>query len=65
VRGQAVYLSVAFGLGGFLGALASGAAWEAIGPRWTYTAASGAAGAGLILLVWRAKLLRQVSRSTT
>jgi PPP family 3-phenylpropionic acid transporter len=64
VRGQAVYLSVAFGFGGFLGSLASGAAWEVIGPAWTYTAASCAAGIGLILLVGRAKLLRQASKST-
>jgi PPP family 3-phenylpropionic acid transporter len=64
VRGQAVYLSVAFGFGGFVGSAASGAAWEAIGPAWTYTAASCAAAVGLILLVWRARLLRQVARST-
>lgn len=64
VRGQAVYLSAAFGFGGFLGALASGAAWEPLGPAWTYTAASGAAGLGLILLVRDAKLLRRVSKST-
>jgi hypothetical protein len=57
-------MSVAFGVGGFLGAAASGLAWEAIGPAWTFGLASGAAGAGLILLVARAKLLRGVSRST-
>ncbi len=64
VRGQALYMSIAFGAGGFLGAAASGVAWETIGPAWTFTAASAVAGAGLILLVARAKLLRQVSRST-
>jgi PPP family 3-phenylpropionic acid transporter len=64
VRGQALYMSVAFGLGGFLGAAASGVAWETIGPAWTFTAASGAAGAGLLLLLSRAKLLRDASRST-
>jgi PPP family 3-phenylpropionic acid transporter len=64
VRGQAVYLSAAFGFGGFVGALASGAAWETLGPTWTYTAASAAAGLGLILLVRDARLLRHVSRST-
>lgn len=61
VRGQAVYLSVAFGFGGFVGSLASGALWELIGPTWTYTAASAAAGVGLILLVWREKLLRHAA----
>ena len=64
VRGQALYMSVAFGLGGFLGAAASGIAWEAVGPAWTFTAASIAAGAGLILLAVRGKLLRHGSRST-
>jgi PPP family 3-phenylpropionic acid transporter len=64
VRGQALYTSVAFGVGGFLGAAASGLAWEAIGPAWTFTAAAAAAAAGLLLLLARAKLLRHVSRST-
>ena len=64
VRGQALYMSVAFGVGGFVGAAASGVAWEAIGPAWTFTAASAAAASGLLLLVRRAKLLRGVSRST-
>lgn len=64
VRGQALYMSVAFGVGGFLGAAASGVAWDTIGPAWTFTAASVAAGAGLLLLVLRAKLLRDVSGST-
>ena len=64
VRGQALYMSVAFGVGGFFGAVASGVAWEAIGPAWTFTAASAAAAAGLLLLFRRAKLLRRVSRST-
>ena len=64
VRGQALYMSVAFGVGGFIGAAASGVAWDTIGPAWTFTAASAAAGAGLLLLVLRGKLLRDVSGST-
>jgi PPP family 3-phenylpropionic acid transporter len=64
VRGQAVYLSTAFGFGGFVGALASGVAWDSLGPAWTFTAASGAAALGLMLLVRDAGLLRQASRST-
>jgi PPP family 3-phenylpropionic acid transporter len=64
VRGQALYLSLAFGLGGFVGAAASGVAWEAIGPAWTYTGASALAAAGLLLVLRNARLLREVSGST-
>jgi PPP family 3-phenylpropionic acid transporter len=64
VRGQALYLSLAFGLGGFIGAALSGVAWETIGAAWTYTGASAAAAAGLLLLLGHAKLLREVSAST-
>lgn len=64
VRGQAVYLSTAFGFGGFVGALVSGVAWESLGPAWTFTAASGAAALGLLLLVRDAALLRHASQST-
>jgi len=63
VRGQALYLALSFGLGGFLGVIGSGVAWSAIGPAWTFTAASAAAGAGLILLTRHAKLLRRASPS--
>jgi PPP family 3-phenylpropionic acid transporter len=63
VRGQAIYLSVSFGAGGFLGAIASGAAWEAVGPAWTYTGASVAAALGLLLLVHRGGQFRRVARA--
>jgi len=56
VRGQALYLSLSFGAGGMVGGLASGFAWESIGPAWTFTAASVAAAAGLLLLVPRARI---------
>jgi len=64
VRGQALYLSLAFGAGGFVGAAASGALWDAVGPVWTFTAASGVAAIGLLLLAGGAKLLHRASRST-
>ncbi len=64
VRGQALYLSISFGLGGFIGAAASGAAWDGIGPAWTFTGASAAAAAGLLVLVRQAKLLRRASGRT-
>lgn len=64
VRGQALYASLAFGLGGFAGAAASGLAWEAWGAAWTFTAASAAAGVGLLILAGHATLLRNAAPST-
>lgn len=39
-RGQALYSSVSFGIGGALGSLASGYMWLTPGPMWTYLLAS-------------------------
>ncbi len=57
VRGQALYLSLSFGAGGFLGGVASGALWEGVGPAWTFTAASAAAAAGMAVLFTQRALL--------
>jgi PPP family 3-phenylpropionic acid transporter len=51
-RGQALYSSVSFGAGGMVGGLASGYAWDAIGPAPTYTLSSALAIVGFVL-VWR------------
>lgn len=40
VRGQAIYGSLGFGVGGMLGGLVSGYTWDIAGPAWTYTIAS-------------------------
>ena len=63
VRGQALYLSLSFGAGGFLGGLASGALWGAVGPTWTFTASSVAAGVGLAVLLARKSLMPGANRS--
>jgi PPP family 3-phenylpropionic acid transporter len=52
-RGQAIYGSLSFGLGGGIGALASGYLWGAVGAQWTFTLAALCALAGG-LLAWRA-----------
>jgi PPP family 3-phenylpropionic acid transporter len=52
-RGQAIYGSLSFGVGGMLGGLASGYSWEHLGPAWSYTWAAGCALAGLVLLWWK------------
>ncbi len=49
-RGQALYISLSYGAGGMAGSVASGLAWEAVGPAWTFTLASVAALAGLLLV---------------
>jgi len=51
-RGQALYSSVSFGAGGAAGSLASGYAWQGIGPGMTFAAASLIAVAGA-LVAWR------------
>jgi PPP family 3-phenylpropionic acid transporter len=50
-RGQALYSSLSFGLGGMLGGLGSGLAWERFGAASTFTAAAACASAGLLLLM--------------
>lgn len=49
-RGQALYQSLSFGAGGMVGGMASGLAWDSVGPAWTFTAASVCAALGLILV---------------
>lgn len=49
-RGQALYTSLTFGLGGTLGSLFSGYAWEGLGPGFTFTVSAVAAALGLGLI---------------
>jgi len=55
-RGQAIYGSLTYGVGGTVGALASGYAWDHLGAAWTFTLAAAAALAGMLLLAWKLKL---------
>lgn len=48
-RGQALYSSLSFGLGGALGSLASGYVWDGLGPHWVYIMASGLAALGFVV----------------
>lgn len=50
-RGQAIYISVSFGLGGFVGGIVSGYAWDATGPTVTFCLSAAAGLAGLLLLL--------------
>jgi PPP family 3-phenylpropionic acid transporter len=51
-RGQALYSSLAYGLGGACGAVASGYSWEWAGATWTFVAAA-ACSALAVLIAWR------------
>lgn len=52
-KGQAIYTSIAFGVGGTLGGIFSGYAWEWLGPGMTFTISALASFVGLILIAWR------------
>ena len=54
-RGQAIYGSLTFGIGGTAGSLASGYAWDPLGAAWTFTGASACALAGMLLVAWKVK----------
>ncbi len=52
-RGQALYTSISYGVGGALGGLVSGLSWDSLGSAWTFTlAALSAALAWAVYLVW-------------
>ena len=48
-RGQALYISLTFGVGGFIGATVSGSLWQSLGPAWTYTLSAAAGFAGMLV----------------
>ena len=52
-RGQAIYGSLAFGVGGAIGGFASGYAWAGVGPALTFTLSSACALGGLALIAWK------------
>ena len=60
-RGQAIYGSLAFGVGGAAGTFASGYAWDAAGPAWTFSLSALAALAGMLVLYWKLKWVGQPS----
>ncbi|MEQ1663112.1 MAG: MFS transporter, partial [Thiobacillus sp.] len=52
-RGQALYTSLSYGVGGTIGGLAGGVTWEWLGSAWTFTlAAASAALAWVVYAVW-------------
>ena len=51
-RGQGLYTSISYGVGGTLGALISGFAWEGWGPGWTFTVSALCAMLGFIFFMF-------------
>jgi PPP family 3-phenylpropionic acid transporter len=54
-KGQGLYTSISFGLGGTMGGLMSGYAWDPLGSGWTFTLSALLALAGYFVLLWRAR----------
>jgi len=54
-RGQAIYGSISFGVGGAIGAFASGFAWDVWGAAITFTLGAACALAGMLILLWKLK----------
>jgi PPP family 3-phenylpropionic acid transporter len=52
-RGQALFSSVTYGLGGAAGSLAAGWSWTALGPEASFLLSAVFAGAGGLLVAWR------------
>jgi PPP family 3-phenylpropionic acid transporter len=52
-RGQAIYTSLGYGMGGTLGTLMAGYSWETLGSQWTFTIAAAAALLALIVVAWK------------
>lgn len=55
-RGQAIYGSLSYGLGGTLGGFASGYAWEHFGAAATFSFAAACALLGMLILWWKLRL---------
>lgn len=52
-KGQALYTSLTFGLGGTFGGISSGYVWEWLGPGLTFTLSAAAVMLGLWFVVWK------------
>ena len=56
VRGQALYASFSYGVGGVAGILLSGWSWSALGPGLTFTISAAFGLAGALLVAWKFRL---------
>jgi MFS transporter, PPP family, 3-phenylpropionic acid transporter len=56
VRGQALYSSFSYGLGGAAGLLLAGWSWGALGPGFTFTISAAFGLAGALLVAWKFRI---------
>ncbi len=61
-KGQAIYNSVAYGIGGALGGLLGGFALQSLGGQWTFTLAALFPLAGAIIIAWGLRLAQPYAR---
>lgn len=57
-KGQTIYTSVAYGMGGTLGAVLSGYTWDGLGAEITFTISAVAALLGMMLVVWKMNAIK-------
>ncbi|MES2554180.1 MAG: MFS transporter [Pseudomonadota bacterium] len=55
-KGQGLYTSMSYGVGGTFGAVISGFAWESLGPHWTFTLAACCAMLGCVLFAYMMRI---------
>jgi PPP family 3-phenylpropionic acid transporter len=51
-KGQGLYTSISYGVGGTFGGLVSGYAWEAVGPQWTFSISALMALLGALVFIY-------------
>lgn len=61
-KGQGLYTSISYGVGGTFGGIMSGFAWDALGPSWTFTASAICALLGAGMFAWLMPLKQKDAR---
>lgn len=56
VRGQALYMSICYGVGGMVGTLLAGATWETLGPTLTFGVSALFGLLGAVFVAWRVRI---------
>lgn len=57
-KGQTIYTSVAYGIGGTLGAIMSGYTWDSLGAEITFTISAASTLLGMLLVIWKMNTIK-------